>query len=127
MGFERYMDGGANVLNKTFAQLTAPGNTPVEVVDGARFHVFAVTLALVDTDVLFSIQGSLDGTTFFDMETDTAAVTGYTSANNIHTATVNGTYPFVFKNFPVKQIRFDFDSENGGTAATLDVVYTARS
>ncbi len=128
MGFESPFNG-THVLNNTFAQLTAPGDTVELVVDGILRHVFAVTLAAVDTNVVFSFEGSLDGVTFFDMETDTTAVTGYTMAvgTNVFTATVNGTYPFVFKHFPVKQIRFDFASESGGTAATLDVVYTGVS
>ncbi len=125
MGFNRPFTAGTNTLLKTFTQLTAVGVTAVEVVEGLKNHSFVVTLANVDTDVDFQFDGSVDGTIFVAMEIETAAVTGYTLAETLVTATVDGDYEFFFKNRVLKQIRFNFVAENGGTAATLDVAYLA--
>ena len=99
------------MVEQTFTQLTAPGNTAEVNVNAINNHVFQVKLANKDTNVDVNIEGSLDGTNFFVIK---ASDVQYTT---------NGNYFITETDLQVKFIRFSFVSEIGGTAATLDVVY----
>jgi len=110
-------------LNKPFTQLTAAGNTADVEVSNIFNHSFQVLLAAVDTNVIVALQGTMDGTNYFELTLDTTAVAGAsTITNNRVTLTVNGTY-LIQARAKLRSIRLDFVSESGGAAATLDVVY----
>ena len=99
------------MVEQTFTQLTAPGNTAAVNVNAINNHVFQVTVAVIDTSVDVNIEGSLDGTNFFKIK---ASDVQYTA---------NGTYYITETDLQVKFIRFDFVSELTVTNATIDVVY----
>ena len=50
-----------------FTQLTAVGNTEAITVKGNINHTFQVVVANKNTSVDYNVQGSLDGTNFFDL------------------------------------------------------------
>jgi len=100
-------------IQKAFTQLVAPGATANFAVTWMQNHVFQYTIANIDTDVAVRAEGSLDGTNFFNLDV--------TSLNT--TKNANGTYYMFLTGVPLKTIRFQFVSESGGTAATIDVVY----
>jgi hypothetical protein len=64
-----------------------------------------VTVKNIDTNVVVRLDGSLDGTNFGAMISNTI--------------TVNGTYAYNVSGFPVKQIRANFLQEVGGTNAIV--------
>jgi len=95
----------------SFTQLTAPGSTAdVNVLD-FHHHTFQIVVANIDTNVVVRVEGSLDGTNYFN------TATGDT------TYTANGTYMLEISNFKSKFLRFTFVSEAGGANATIDVIY----
>ena len=82
------------------------------VEDGVTTHIFTSTIASINTDVTLRYEGSIDGTSYFNLdvsETDTT----YT-ANGTYSATYIGTLKFV---------RVSLISETGGTAVTVVVKY----
>ena len=117
------------IVESTFPQLTVAGVTSSIEVSGILWHTFQVKLAAVDTNVIVGIEGSLDDTNFFEIplpdQNDVVAVgvTGTTFSKSRVTITANGTYCLTAGKIPVKFVRFNFRSESGGTAATLDVKY----
>lgn len=117
----------------TFTQLTAPGVTAAEDVKGFKTHAFQVKVASINTDVVVGAQGSFDGTNYFTLPFLTIAsglaVTGLSvgATTNLATITANGTYVLAYQEIPLKYIKFNFSAENGGTAATIDVVYHGTS
>lgn len=93
----------------TWAQLTAPGVTPAFSMVGYKRATVAVTIATINTNVVIRIEGSLDGTNWFNLSaTDTDT-----------TFTANGTYGFNVE-AAVDNIRLNFVSEAGGTTATVN-------
>lgn len=109
---------------KTFDQLITAGSTDHIHVPGATNHVFQVTVAAINTNVIVEASGSNDGTSFGVMTLDSTAVTGISGiANNRATITANGTYLLNVRNTPTPYTRFTFVSETGGSAATIDVKY----
>jgi len=102
---------GIEMAQTTFVQLTAPGNTVAVSGSAINKHVFQITLAAKNTSVDVNIEGSIDGTNWFKIK----------SSDIQYTA--NGTYYIEAHDLQVTFIRFDFVSEVGGTAATLDVIY----
>ena len=124
MSYSKALGTGIHYKDTTFAQLTAPGNSTSEDCVGLKNHVIAVTVASVDTNVVVEMEGSHDGTNWFDVPIDSqSAVAGMSLATNRGTITVNGTYGLVAKSTPLKNIRLNWVSEAGGTAATVDAVY----
>lgn len=113
--------------SKTFDQLTAPGSTDHINIPGARFHTFQVTLANKDTNVVISVDGSLDGTNFFTMPVKDFTATGISYTNEVATITADGVYLIYVEDVVVEDIRATFVSEAGGTAATVDIKYLGRS
>lgn len=92
-----------------WTQLTAPGVTAAFPMVGYKHATVAVTIATINTSVTLRVEGSLDGTNWFNLSaTDTDT-----------TYTANGTYGFVVE-ATVDNIRLNFVSEVGGTDATID-------
>lgn len=117
---EPYEDRGVtkwalNVESNTstvISQLTAPGVSAWIPTGKALYHTIAVTVAAINTNVVLRVEGSVDGTTAFnlsDTETDT-------------TITANGTKAFVFSG-ALTHIRVNFVSESGGSNATVNARY----
>jgi len=121
MGYQSQFDGN-KFQDNTFTQLTAPGVTTSIGTTGLRNHSFQVTIAAIDTNVVVQIEGSNDGTSFGIVQAVTAG-TGISLTNSVATITANATYILTPKNAAIKNLRFRFVSESGGTAATIDVVY----
>lgn len=107
-----------NILTaKLFAaetQLTAPGNTQWLDVSQYRAITCQYRIANINTSVDVRVEGSLDGTNGFNMNT----------ANT--TRTTNGTFAFILASVAIYRVRFVFDSEVGGTNATIDVIFAAN-
>lgn len=114
-------------ISDVYTQLTAAGLTPSTRVRGIKNHTFGVTLANKNTNVIVSVNGSADGTSFGELTIENTAVAGLAITNNRATITANGTYIITVKNTPLHSVKFNFISESGGTAATLDVVYYGQS
>lgn len=118
---------GTHWISDVYTQLTAAGLTDATKVLGMRNHTFQVVLAAKNTNVIFGISGSTDGTSFGEVPLDfTATASAAITANRI-TLTANGTYIVMIKNTPLHSVKFNFISEAGGAAATLDVTYLGQS
>lgn len=97
--------------------LTAPGTTTaVEVYSNNKFstknYALVVTVANIDTNVVVRLDGSIDGTNY-----------GALISNTI---TANGTYVYNISGCPMKFLRGNFLSETGGTAATVTISFSAQ-
>lgn len=114
--------------SKTFSQLTAAGTTSSEDVSGVNNHNVSVTVASINTNVIIALEGSLDGTNYFEIPVDNSSdvATGALTLNRM-TITANGTYSLHVKNYSLNSIRLNFVSEAGGSAATIDAVYQGTS
>ena len=102
--------------HQTYDQFTAPGNGTAADVKWKRNHVMAFTVASIDTNVVVRMEGSIDGTSFFNLN----------SQDSDTTITSNGTTCLYVDNIPLKHIRPVFVSESGGTAATIDCKSTSE-
>lgn len=87
----------------TLGTLTAAGVTDAQLTTGAQL-TFQVTLADVGTEVEIRFEGSLDGTSYFNLDS--------ANANTILDA--NGTTGY-FLMAPVRYVRFRVVSITGGT------------
>jgi hypothetical protein len=99
------------------AALTAAGVTDTFVVSdqnnaGTTSVGFQVTVASVSTNVVVNFEGSLNGTNFFSLASNT-------------TLTANGTTGYNFANFPLKAIRGRLVSISAGTP-TVTFVMSAK-
>lgn len=96
----------------SWATLSAPGNTePVFAMPHSK-HTIQYTVASIDTSVTVGAYGSLDGTSWFNLD-----------ANDTDTTqTLDGTYGMIFDGM-TKYIVFSFVSEAGGTSATISAKY----
>ena len=70
-----------------------------------RNYTLFVTVQDIDTNVVVRLEGSLDGTTF-----------GALISNTI---TENGTYAYNVSGFPVRHLRANFLKETGGNSARV--------
>lgn len=100
---------------KAFTQLTAAGATASLNVGDLSEHVLQYTVADINDNVVLRMEGSLDGTNFFNLSSENVDVT----------VVANETNAFVYDG-KVNYIRGRFVSESGGTDATVDFVYTGR-
>lgn len=98
-----------------FTQLTAPGATASRDVGDLSTHILQYTVAGINDNVVLRMEGSVDGTNFFNLSSEDVDVT----------VVANGTNAFVYDG-RVNYIRGRFVSESGGTAATVDFSYTGR-
>ena len=99
-----------NVFN--CAALTAPGAGSAIQTGLNVNHTFAAVVSSINTNVVLRIEGTLDGTNWFNLS-DTNADT---------TITANGTYGFMATGMLYK-IRGNFVSESGGSAAIVEFSY----
>jgi len=94
--------------------LTAAGVTPsIKVVSESL--TFQITTSSVSSNVVIRMEGSLDDTSFFNLdesELDT-------------TLTTNGTFAFALNGTPVKFVRVRLVSISGGTPTVASVVGAA--
>lgn len=104
------------MITHAWDQLTAPGATDHIKVERVKVHTIQFKLANKNTSVTVRGEGSLDGTNWFNLD----------STNSDTTVSANGTYAFTFEG-SITYIRFNFVSESGGTAATLDCDYFGRN
>jgi hypothetical protein len=99
------------IYTKTFAQLTAVGNSAAFNCGNASTHTFIVKVANINTSVDYNFQATIDGVNWADI-----------SASNIQ-KTADGNYLHSFSGILATQIRASFKAEVGGVAVTLDVSY----
>ena len=99
-------------IEQSFSALTTPNVTSTVSCKYVVNHTWQYVLANVDTNAVFRIEGSLDGTNWFNMDDNDTDVT----------QTANGTYDFHAVR-AVNYIRGRFVSESGGTAATVTFTY----
>lgn len=95
--------------------LSAPGVTAALPVSAYQEHVIQCKVTNVNTNVVLRIEGSNDGTNFFNLsetEEDT-------------TITADGTYGFKYSGL-VEYIRVRMVSEDGGTDVTVTSTYSGR-
>ena len=97
----------------TFTQLTAPGATDALEVKSLKYHTLAYTITAINTNVVLRAEGSLDNTSWFNLD----------GGNNDVTVSTNLTDAFVFFG-NLSYIRGQFVSETGGTAAKVDFKYS---
>jgi hypothetical protein len=107
MGF---FEGYQQTLVQTFPELTAPGVT--DTIDvlvanylSTRNYTISVTVTNINTNVVVRLDGSIDGTNY-----------GPLISNTI---TENGTYLYYVNGFPVGYLRGNFLREVGGTDAVV--------
>lgn len=97
----------------SFTQLTAPGTTDALEVKSLKYHTLAYTVTSINTNVVLRAEGSLDGTNWFNLDGNDTDVTVSSNTSNA----------FVFFG-NLSNIRGNFVSETGGTAAKVDFVYS---
>jgi hypothetical protein len=98
-----------------FTQLTAAGVTTALNVGDLTEHVLQYKVAAINDNVVLRMEGSVDGTNFFNLSSENVDVT----------VVANETNAFVYSG-KVNYIRGRFVSETGGTDATVDFSYTGR-
>lgn len=92
--------------------LTEAGVTEAQKTTGAYLS-FQVTVAGIGTNVVIRLEGSLDGTSYFNL-----------SENEVNfTLTANGTYGYVLF-APVQFVRLRLVSVSGGTPSVATVLGT---
>lgn len=100
----------------SFDQLTEVGVTDALKIHGLETHIFQVTVADIDTNVVVRFEGSLDGTNY-----------GSISASGTdETITSDGTYLYSRSKCPLEYVRVRYVSESGSTSPTIDVSYAGR-
>ena len=97
--------------------LEAPGTTTeVAVYENNYFstsdYALVVTVTNINTNVIVRLDGSINGTNY-----------GPLISNTI---TANGTYDFNIAGCPMRFIRGNFLSETGGTTAVVTLSFSAR-
>jgi hypothetical protein len=106
-----------DTLFYTPPELTAPGTTAeFDVWENNLFatstYSLIVTVTNIDTNVVVRLDGTIDGTNW-----------GPLISNTI---TVNGTYHYNIVGAPVKKVRGNFLQETGGTNAVVKMSISAR-
>ena len=99
-------------VTHTETQLTAPGTTTVRSFSGYRYLSCTYKVASINTNVVVEVEGRMTGSSDW-VTLDPSQTTT--------TITANGTYGFRAI-LTVEDIQFNFVSESGGTAATIDVI-----
>jgi hypothetical protein len=105
-----YFESHQQTLIATFPALTEPGvteNVDVFVINylSTRNYTLIATVTNINTSVVVRLDGSIDGTNFGAMISNTV--------------TENGTYAYNVSGFPVGYLRGNFFHETGGTNATV--------
>jgi len=97
--------------------LTSPSTTTaVAVYENNYFstsdYALVVKVTNINTNVVVRLDGSIDGTNYGPMISNTI--------------TANGTYVYNISGCPMKFIRGNFFAENGGTDAIVTLSFSAR-
>ena len=96
---------------QSLTTLTAAGTTTaVDVASNAV--TFQVTVSSIGTNVVIRFEGSLDNTSFFNLD----------QSNSDTTITANGTYGFTLNGCPVKYVRLRLVSISTGTPSVASKV-----
>ena len=127
MSLQKPLGSGVHSIQKVFTQLIATGLTSALKVTGMKNHTFQVKVAAINTNVIVEVQGSNDGTIFFPLTMDNTATATFAITSNRATITGNGNFHLRVQNTSLHSVRFNFVSESGGSAATLDVTYYGQS
>lgn len=99
-------------ISYTEAQLTAPAQTTTaRSFSGFSRLTAQLLVATINTNVVIRLEGSNDGTNWFNLN----------SSNFDTTITTNGVQAFTWQGI-ASQVRANFISESGGITATLDFV-----
>ena len=106
-------------------QLTAPGATAVAPVADYGSYGYTFTVALIDTNVIVNLEGSIDESNYAELTLQNTAMTGAAITTNRVTITANGTYT-IWSRDPIVDVRFNWISESGGTSTTIDTAFFAR-
>jgi hypothetical protein len=94
-----------------FTTLTAAGtSSAIEI--GGRDIAFQVTVASIGTNVVIRMEGSLDGTSYFNLDQN----------NSDTTLTANGTTGYILSSAPVRYVRMRLVSLSGGTPSVSGFV-----
>jgi hypothetical protein len=93
--------------------LTSAGVTTAIDTTGINL-CFQVTVSSVGTNVVIRFEGSLDDTSFFNLD----------QSNTDTTITANGTYGYALANCPVRYVRLRLVSLSGGTPSVASKVGT---
>jgi hypothetical protein len=101
-------------------QLTAAGNTVATNVSNYDIIGYSFTVASINTNVVVQIEATIDDSNWFTAPLRNTSVADMSIANQQATVSANGTYFLTLDNVKASQVRFDFVSETGGTAATID-------
>lgn len=106
--------GASEPLIEAFAELTAPGTSASKDASDYENHTFQITIAGIDASVDIQMEGSLDGSNWFNLD-DSGNATQYTA---------NGTYLMHKSNFRMSEVRVNFVSESSSpSSATVNVTY----
>jgi hypothetical protein len=106
-------------------QLTAPGDTAEVLVNNYGVYGYTFTVASIDTNVIVNLEGSIEQSNYAELPLKNTAVTTGAISSNRMTITANGTY-VIYSDAPMKDVRFNWVSESGGTAATIDTDFFGR-
>ena len=108
-------------------QLSAPGVTDeIETLDFNRASA-AIVVATIDTNAVFRLEGSMDGTKWFPIAIEDTSVTGLAISGAEATITANGPFYLVSEKISCNFARARFVSESGGTAAVADITMKAQT
>lgn len=108
---------GAISIVHTETLLSAPGTTTARSLSGGYTKAFvAYTVASINTSVSIRLEGSNDGSTWINLD-----------PSGDKTITANGTDFYQLIDVTPLNIRFNFVSEVGGTAATIQVIVRLSS
>jgi hypothetical protein len=105
-----FFEGYQQTVFFIFSEMTAPSTS--EIVDvytvnylSTRNYTMSVTVTNIDTSVVVRLEGTVDGTNFGPLLSETI--------------TENGTYVYNSVGFPMRKLRTNFFRENGGTNAVV--------
>jgi hypothetical protein len=96
-------------LVTTLGTLTQAGTTDFQALGPQDNVLFQVTVSSIGTNVVIRLEGSVDGTNWFNLD-----------ANNTDTTlTANGTYGYALVQVPVPYVRGRLVSLSGGTPSVV--------
>lgn len=109
--------GAYPVIDTDPLTLLDPGNGVSQSVENYKSFTCQFSVASIDTSVTCRLEGSTDGTGWFNLD----------EQNQDATVTSNGNYSFISPIVSIKFVRFVFVSEDGGTNANVTYKYYAES
>lgn len=100
----------------TLGTLTSAGTTAFAGGESADNAIFQVTVSSIGTNVVIRLEGSVDATNWFNLD-----------SNNVDTTiTANGTYGYALVQVPVPYLRGRLVSLSGGTPSVVFKVSVSR-